>query len=174
MARVVLFPTEVTKAAQHKAIPLVKLVASRTLQGAKHLAPRGDHLHGSGKPVRGQRLHESLHVKPLKVTRSSVHTRVGSPLKYATTVHQGSKRHVIRSRGKTLMFHWERRGFWLRIRRKSGTKLVFVQRVNHPGNRHPHRYLTTPMVQYGRAAGFRTISSKLGRSGLLIMLGYDY
>lgn len=153
---------------------MVTKLSRQTLQGAKRLAPRGDHLHGSGKPVRGKRLVESLHDKPLRVNASTVSTAVGTPLKYATTVHQGSKRHIIRARNKKLSFQWERKRFLWRIRGKHAARLVFFDKVSHPGNRHPHRYLTTPMVQYGRAAGFRTISSPLGRSGLFIMLGYDY
>lgn len=174
MATVNLNRTEVIRAAHRKAIPLVTKVSRQTLAGAKRLAPRGDHLHGSGKAVRGATLVQSLHETPLKVTSSTVSRRVGTRKNYAATAHQGSKPHVIASKGKLLKFQWERGNLLLQHRGRKARRFFFALKVNHPGNRHPRRYLTTPMVQYGRAAGFRTISSPLGRSGLFIMMGHDY
>lgn len=144
----------------------MRRTAAQIFQGAKALAPRGDHQHGSGRTVAGPTLQASLTQTPLRVTQQSVSTRIGSKLNYAATVHQGSRAHVIRAKGKMLKFRWERGNLLLQRRSGRSRAFFFFKQVRHPGNRQGRRFLTTPMVQYGRANGFRTISSVLGRTRL--------
>jgi hypothetical protein len=99
-----------------------------------------------------------------------VHVRVGADKNYAATVHQGSSAHTIRSRsGKMLKFRWERGDFLVAARagrrrgnRRTGQFHYFVK-VNHPGNKRPVRYLTTPLQMFGRANGFRVTTSGVNR-----------
>lgn len=160
MSRIELNQTQVTLAAQRKAIPLVRKVARETLRGARRMAPRGDHEHGSGRRVSGPALRASLSQGVLQVSRFSVRTRVGSSRRWAATVHQGSKPHVIRAKGKLLKFRWDRGN--LLIRGQSGRRFFFFKKVNHPGNRRPVRYLMTPLIRSGRAAGFRVAAAPRG------------
>lgn len=154
MGRIILYQPQVTKTAQRRAIPLVRTVARSTLAAARRMAPRGDHEHGSGKPVTGPTLRASLKEGPLRVSRDRVMIQVGSDRRWAATVHQGSSPHIIRAgRGKMLKFRWDRGTVLLRGRR--GQKFFFFRKVNHPGNRRPVRYLMTPLIRIGRAAGFR-------------------
>lgn len=79
---------------------------------------------------------------------------IGSPLKYAASVHQGSRPHEIRATTKPLTFFWPRARFISRTQRLRSDPRVFFMRVQHPGNKRPNRFLTTPLQQFGRAAGF--------------------
>jgi hypothetical protein len=153
-------------------------MSNLTIQGARRLAPRGDHFSGSGVRKPGVALASSLIIESHSSNEEIVE-RVGSRSNYAATVHQGSSPHEISNHGRLLKFRWERgnlllaaraqgrirgRGRSARLRRR-GDFFLFV-RVRHPGNRRPVRYLTTPMHLYGRLLGFRTTSSPVSRSRL--------
>lgn len=100
----------------------------------------------------------------------SITARVGSRKDYAASMHQGSDTHPIplRSGGKVLKFRWDRGAFLVagKGKRPRRGQFFFFVRVKHPGNKRPVRYLTTPMVQFGRANGFRTSTSPVSRSRL--------
>jgi hypothetical protein len=178
MGRVRLDQGKVIATAHRQARPLVRRTSNLILQGAQRMAPRGDHMSGSGVRKRGQPLTQSLTTD----TRTNVHSiveRVGSRNNYAATVHQGSTPHFIRGRGKMLKFEWERGNLLLAARtsgrlrgrgpsrrlRRRGNYFFFAQ-VHHPGNKRPVRFLTTPMHLYGRLLGFRTTSTPVSRSRL--------
>ena len=178
MGRVDLNQGLVILTAHRQAEPLMRRMANLTAQGARRMAPRGDHRSGSGTRVRGVPLATSIRVE----SQTNVHSivkRVGSTKSYAATVHQGSSAHFIRGKGRMLRFEWERGNLLLaarqcgRIRgrgpssrlRKHGNFFYFVT-VHHPGNKRPVRFLTTPMHLYGRLNGFRTTSTPVSRSRL--------
>lgn len=77
---------------------------------------------------------------PTRITR-----RVGSRNGHALVIHRGAKPHRIvpRNRGGRLVFFWKKIG-----------RRVSLPSVNHPGF-DGTRYLTTPLVAYATAAGFR-------------------
>ena len=129
------------------------------------LAPRGTHKSGSGVTKAGLPLKQSI------FTRVDTHFdlivgTVGSRVDHAATVHQGSKAHYIRAKGKLLKFEWPRGNFLLKRQGRRGRKYFYFKTVNHPGNKRPVRYLTTPMHLYGRANGFITVSTPVSRSRL--------
>jgi len=178
MARIRLDRPKVILTAHRYTGPLVRKMSNLTLQGARRLAPRGDHLSGSGARKSGAQLHQSLHISTAVTTDTITH-RVGSLKDYAATAHQGSSPHEISNHGRLLKFRWERGNLLLAARasgrvrgrgrsgglRRRGDFFLFV-RVHHPGNKRPVRYLTTPMHLYGRMLGFRTTSSPVSRSRL--------
>jgi hypothetical protein len=151
----------------------VKETSTKILVGARRLAPRGSHLSGSGELSPDIPLRSGLH-SDIKVSVNFVVGRVGSSANWAATVHQGSKAHRIAAHGKMLKFRWERGMMILSARgrrRRGGSRRVtkqfwFFDHVRHPGNKRPVRYLTTPMHQFGRAAGFITNSLAVTRSRL--------
>lgn len=174
MARVNINQTKKIATSHRLTGPYVRRTADLILQGARRLAPRGDHRSGSGARRPGQQLTQSLTVRS-DMTMNSITERVGSSKDYAATVHQGSSPHFINSHGKMLKFEWERgniqvvaRGRRGRVRGKRGPagRFFYFFRVHHPGNKRPVRYLTTPMHLYGRARGFRTTSTPVSRSRL--------
>lgn len=81
-------------------------------------------------PMRTGRLKASIHPDPVR--RSSllrIDSGVSADAPYAAPVHEGARPHVIRPRyARALRFEVEGR-------------VVFAQRVNHPGNR-PNRFLS--------------------------------
>lgn len=92
---------------------------------------------------------------------------IGSPLNYAASMHQGSKRHWIPKTGTTPMsFYWPRARFISRTQRLSSDPRVVRMRVDHPGNKRPNRFLTTPLHQFGRAANFRVNTRSASRGFL--------
>lgn len=142
------------------------------------MAPRGNHLSGSGARHRGLQLVPSLHINMRSTVNTIVET-VGSKADHAAAVHQGSSPHTIRGGGKLLKFQWERGNLLLaarasgrisgsgpsrRLRRRGG--FFYFLTVRHPGNKRPVRYLTTPMHMFGRLNGFRTTSTGVSRSPL--------
>lgn len=138
--------------------------------GAVRLAPRGSHMKGSGARADGINLQSSIFER--SELRGDVYGgEVGSQKPYAMSEHQGSQPHVIRAKGKLLKFEWER-GRLLMARRNRGRGrrspqlMFYFRKVNHPGNKRPVRFLTTPMHMYGRANGFRTTSSPVTRGYL--------
>ena len=158
--------------------PLLTRMANLTAQGARRMAPRGDHRSGSGKRKPGLQLASSIGIE----SKSTVHTikkTVGSKNAYTATVHQGSEAHYINGKGRMLKFQWERGNLLLAARRsgrirgrgpssrlrRRGDFFYFVS-VYHPGNRRPVRFLTTPMNLYGRVLGFRTTTTPVSQSRL--------
>lgn len=180
MARVDIDQNKKILTAHRLAGPHVRRTSNLIIQGARRLAPRGDHMSGSGKRQPGEQLRESLRIDS-KATVNSITERIGSTKKYAASIHQGSMPHFIHGRGKMLRFEWERgsikvvprgrrgrvRGKRGRVRGKRGPgRIFYFRRVDHPGNKRPVRYLTTPMHLYGRMHGFRTSSKPVSRSRL--------
>lgn len=174
MARVNIDQVQKVLTAHRLAGPHVRRTSNLIIQGARRLAPRGDHRSGSGKRKPGVQLQESLEIQA-KSTRTSIVERVGSRKKYAASKHQGSRAHFIRGRGKMLKFEWERgnvqivaRGRRGRVRGKRGPagNFFYFRVVHHPGDKRPVRYLTTPMHLYGRLHGFRTSSQRVNRTRL--------
>lgn len=136
------------------------------LRGAKVLAPQGTHRHGSGRRVSGPTLLASLHSRQVLGDLKQVIFEIGSPLEYAATAHQGSEAHDIVATGsEPLTFAWPRARFF-RGGRLRADPIVKFYRVRHPGNKRPRRYLTTPLIQFGRQAGFVVTRVPVGRGFL--------
>lgn len=167
MARVNIYHTKTLLFAQKKTTPLVQKTARQILSGAERLAPRGTHLSGSGERHPGVALQPSLGAT-VDVGPRFITAMVGSKAAHAATVHQGSKPHRIAGKGKKLMFEWDRGQFLVfgRGGNRRGRLMFFFTSVNHPGNKRPVRYLTTPMHMFGRLNGFTTTSTPVGRSRL--------
>lgn len=148
-------------------MPLVRRTVNQIHQGAVRLAPRGTHLSGSGARAQGINLQSSIE-DVIESRGDMIVGRVGSRKRYAATVHQGSKAHYIRARGKLLKFRWERGRYLVSGRRgrRGPNRFFFFEQVHHPGNKRPVRFLTTPMHMFGRANGFRTSSLPVSRSRL--------
>lgn len=138
---------------------------AKVLTGAKTLAPRGSHTHGSGRRVAGPTLLASLHSKQILRSQTEIIFDIGSPLEYAATVHQGSKAHGIPG-DPLLAFYWPRARFFGGQRKRGPAPLWVSRGVWHPGNKRPRRYLTTPLEQYGRAAGFIVTKQPVARGFL--------
>lgn len=178
MSRVRIFQTKVILTAHKLTGPHVRRASNLMIQGARRLAPRGDHKSGSGSRKPGVSLVQSLVIESHS-TITSITERIGSRNNYAATAHQGSSPHFINSHGRKLKFEWERGNLLLAARRsgrirgrgpssrlrRRGDFFYFVQ-VFHPGNKRPVRYLTTPMHLYGKLYGFRTTSTPASRSRL--------
>ena len=169
MARIVWNRAEILATAQRKGLPLVQRTTRQVYAAARRLAPRGDHMKGSGKRQPGQQLGPSIGAR-VTVRVNRISGFVGSRKRYAATVHEGSHPHVIRARGKMLKFRSDRLDFMVAARsgRRGGNKrrggFFYAVRVRHPGNKRPVRYLTTPLALYGRQNGFvviRSLSSRL-------------
>jgi hypothetical protein len=165
MARVRTDKTAKILAAQRVAVPLVRRTSEQVLAGSRRLAPRGTHISGSGKRRRGQVLQPSLNSKMfVGVTR--VRARIGSTARHAATIHQGSKAHVIRGKGKMLKFRWDRGEALMAFRGRRGSGFFYFHQVRHPGNKRPVRYLTTPLVMFGRRNGLRVTTVGASRTRL--------
>lgn len=154
--------------AQRKGRILVSRTVNQIEAGARALIPVGDHVSGSGAPARNAPLLASLYSN-ITVGPQRILGRIGARTRHALTVHQGSRSHVIRSKGgKMLKFRWDRGDFLVAARagrrrgnRRTGQFHYFV-RVRHPGNRNPVRYLTTPLAMFGRANGFVVLQVGFG------------
>lgn len=146
-------------AAHRSTLPLMRRTVDHIERAAKHLAPRGDHRHGSGKTRRSRPLQVSI-TSRIRSSSLQISASVGSAQQHAATIHLGSKPHIIRMKGRVLKFRSDRLDFALAARagRRGGNKRTggfhYRVQVRHPGNKRPVRYLTTPLVQYGRANGF--------------------
>lgn len=165
MARVRLSQTAKVRTAHAYTAPLVARTTSQISHWAHIMAPRGDHMSGSGKRRSGQRLADSIYSR-VRIRTVEILGRVGSRKRYAATVHQGSSRHVIRSRGRLLKFQWERGNLLVEHRGRSGRRFFYFRSVNHPGNKRPVRYLTTPLALIARRNGFLVFGLGRGRSRL--------
>lgn len=146
-------------------MPLVRRAVNQIHQGAVRLAPKGDHKHGSGQNVAGINLQSSIHDE-IRTSGDMIIGKVGSLKDYALIVHQGSRPHVIRMKGKMLKFEWERGSLLVKKRGRRAQAMFFFKKVNHPGNKRPVRYLTTPMHMFGRMNGFITASAPVSRTRL--------
>jgi len=132
------------------------------------MVPRGSHMSESGRRRAGVTLAASLRGN-LRIGTVEVVGRVGANKKYAETVHQGSKAHIIRGRGKQLKFRWERGSLLLQHRgrgKRGARQMFFFTSVRHPGNKRPVRYLTTPLALVARRHGFVVFGVGRGRRRL--------
>lgn len=171
MARVNLHQAQITATVQRFTLPLVQRTGQEVLDGARHLVPEGDHMSGSGRPKTGPTIQRSLYSNTV-MGPNRIRMRVGAKAKHSATVHQGSRAHVIRSRGgKMLKFRWDRGDFLVAARagrrrgnRRTGQFHYFLS-VRHPGNKNPVRYLTTPLHLFGRINGFRVTTVGAGVVG---------
>ena len=164
MARIKWNRPQIIATSQRLTYPLVARYTELVLQGGRRLAPRGDHMSGSGRIKAGPPLGESFY-STIRVTTVSIRSRVGAKTRYAATVHQGSDSHVIRSRkGKMLKFRWDRGDFLIAARagRRGGNKRTgrfhYFVSVRHPGNRRPVQFLARPLHMYGRWFNFRVVT----------------
>lgn len=150
-----------------KGTELVRGVINDTLRGAKAIARRGDHRHGSGRAVAGPPLHASFgqrwdHGHEL-IAAEAFNTR-----DYSTSLALGSKPHRIPSGSqgpKRLKFRWTRGDAAVRaaaqgrnIRRsvsRSRDGYFYFRNVRHPGNKRPNRFFQTPLVMAARKRNFR-------------------
>jgi len=166
MARVKTNLAAKIRAAQTVGVPLVARTTAQVLSGAKRLAPKGSHLSGSGVRHKGRQLQPSLHSN-MEVGSLRIRAFIGSKVDHAATVHQGSKAHTIRSKGKMLKFRWDRGNAILAARGRRGRGgFFYFQKVRHPGNKRPVRYLTTPLAMFGRMNGFRVSTLGVSRTRL--------
>lgn len=149
---------------RERAFEAARPLTAQVLRGARTLVPVGSHLRGSGARVPGPTLKASLHSRQVLRDIRQVIFEVGSPLNYAATVHQGSKAHDID--GVPLTFLWPRARFFGGGNARSRTPWFIGDHVRHPGNKRPRRYLTTPLHQYGRAAGFIVSTTPVSRGFL--------
>lgn len=110
-------------------------------------------------PFTTGRLAASMYTHVEKTTNGHQGT-FGSRLKYASSVNDGAKRHIIRPRavsfghglygggpfrGGKLHFYWHRHGVW-----------VTARKVNHPGQRGKH-FLQNALISVARRRGFKVI-----------------
>jgi hypothetical protein len=155
MSRIVLYPTAVYRTARDRAHEVCRPLAREVLQGARHLAPQGSGLHGSGRTDTRAKIRNSFGIRGSE-TRGYVIYEVYNTADHAATVAVGSRPHAIRAKpGKLLAFQSERFSFQRRLRGRSARALFFARKVNHPGNKRPVRYLQTPLAQFGRKRGFK-------------------
>lgn len=176
MARIDWHTLHITQTGIRLATPLVQKTGQEILDGARHLAPEGDHMSGSGRPRAGPRLQSAFYSTTGHALRpgvSQIVMRIGNRADHASTVHQGSQAHIISSRSaKMLKFRWDRGDFLVAARagRRRGNRRTggfhYFLRVHHPGNKRPVRYLTTPLQLFGRMNGFRVSTVGTGRSRL--------
>lgn len=164
MARVVWNQAQIIATAQRFTLPLVNRVGQEVLDGARFLAPEGDHVSGSGKAKAGPSITQSLY-STMVVGPQRIRMRIGAKANHSMTIHQGSRAHTIRSRrGKMLKFRWDRGDFLVAARagRRRGNRRTgqfhYFMSVRHPGNKRPNRFLTTPLEMFGRLNGFRVTS----------------
>lgn len=154
----------VLKSGRERGFEAARPLTAKVLAGAQTLAPVGSHMHGSGRRVSGPTLKASLHSRQILRSQTEIVFEIGSPLNYAATVHQGSRRHDID--GDPLTFLWPRGRFLNGGNARSATPWFIGEHVNHPGNKRPRRYLTTPLAMYGRQAGFIVSTSPVSRGFL--------
>ena len=64
---------------REKAFEVARPLTAKVLQGAKHLAPQGSHLRGSGRRVPGPTLKASLHSRQVLRDIKQVTFEIGSP-----------------------------------------------------------------------------------------------
>lgn len=144
MATFIPNPAGIRQAAINEALPRVKRVMGGTLRLARSYVPKRSPRPGDRRAV--GRLERSLRQRGPRVLKTVITGDVGSGLRYAASVHDGAKPHIIVARQRRLLsFFWERHGIW------------FVGRhVNHPGVRRYARtqYLYLPLSIVGRREGF--------------------
>jgi hypothetical protein len=164
MSRIKLYPAVVYRTARAKGYEEVRAVAYPTLAGARYLAPRGSHKHGSGRPVSGPRLADSFGMR-WSERINLITVEIYNSADYASTVAIGSGPHTIRPKSKRfLMFEWPRGEASPRMRRRMYKGKFLFKKVRHPGNKRPVRYLQTPLAMYGRSRNFRVVTVPNSRS----------
>lgn len=166
MSRIVLYPTTVYRTARAKGIEVCRPLAREVLQGGKHLAPRGDRLHGSGKTDTRASIYNSFGMR-FHESRKYVAYEVYNTADHAATVAVGSRPHMIKAKaGGLLAFQSERFSALRKRRGLSARQLFYARKVRHPGNKRPVRYLQTPLAQYGRKRGFKVETVRSNRQRL--------
>lgn len=167
MSRTVIYPIAIHKTGKRKADQLAGRLKDKTIKGAKYLAPRGSHKHGSGTPVKGRRLADSWKVEEF-YSGSRKKITITNTANYADVVARGSQPHRIPKRGfKKLRFSdWPRGQASPNLRKRFPSGEFFFKSVHHPGNKRPVRYLQTPLAMYGRQAGFKVRITPGARSRL--------
>jgi hypothetical protein len=166
MSKIMLSQASVVRSGRLRAFEVARPLTAKVLLGARTLVPKGTHRHGSGRRVAGPTLLASLHSRQVLRDVKQVVFEVGSALNHAATVHQGSEPHDIAARGsKPMVFAWHRARFF-KGGRLPADPIVKFFRVHHPGNKRPRRYLTTPLVQFGRADGFMVSTTPVSRGFL--------
>lgn len=143
MAKVILNRPEIRKTAQEAAFPLVDKVLDETLTLSRRYVPVRKQKPFDKRPT--GRLKRSLRKRGPRKQITQVKGTVGSRQKFAMSVHEGAKPHVIVANKPNLVFYWERKN------------VTFVgKKVNHPGVRRSSRtqYLYLPLVLVGRRNGF--------------------
>lgn len=167
MSRIVLYPTAVYRTARAKGIEVCRPLAREVLQGGKHLAPKGDRLHGSGKTDTRTSLAQGWQPLRFSETRKYVAYDIVNISDHAATVALGSAAHdIVAKNGKLLAFHSERFAALRKRQGKSARALFYARRVRHPGNKRPVRYLQTPLAQFGRKRGFKVETVRNNRTRL--------
>lgn len=150
----------IVRTSQAFAIPKVNRVIQQTTFGAKLRAPRSStHTHGSGKPVQGPRLVDTIRPKPLRVTTYVVSRQTGTPKKFAESVHNGARPHIIRAKRATRL-KFKSKQAWRRAAAGTGMRpdrngFVYPKMVLHPGSRRARTFLTTPLKLSARVNGFK-------------------
>lgn len=162
MARIVLNRAAVAASARVRGREVVRPLAAQVLQGARLLVRRGNHRHGSGARQAGPTLRTSLKSQQVRTKITEIVYDIGSTNRYAMSEHQGSRPHTYYSRGKLMKFRSERARFAPGRRPLKKQPFIFASRVRHPGNKRPQRFLTIPLNQFGRAAGFRVSTRSTG------------
>ena len=166
MSRIVLNKAQVHRTARNKAYSVMRPMVRQTLTGAKHLAPKGDRKHGSGKIDIRPSLASSWYVEWSQTGRY-VTAIIGNRANHASTVADGSKAHeILPVRSPLLAFKWDRANF---LRKHKGLKprdMFYFKRVMHPGRKRPVRFLQTPLAMYGRKYNFKVTVSGPNRTRL--------
>lgn len=91
------------------------------------------------------------------VARTVVHAEVGSDVRYAKMVHNGTDPHIIRPRPVGFGGGLYRRGGYLHFYWRKAGRYATFKKVSHPGQRGKF-YLTRPLEVAGRRYGFRVVT----------------
>lgn len=92
-----------------------------------------------------------------RVTSTKVIKTIAAHHERSLLEHQGARPHDIdqRPRGPMLTFYWSKVG-----------SVVHFSHVNHPGTQ-GSKFLTSPLIRYGLASGFKVTISVGGLSGTI-------
>lgn len=138
MARVVLDRVAVRKLAKDTGINLVRDAAKAGTVQAKRNAPGGPYSTG--------RLKGSIDWKWIRRSNQEVVAEFGSPLIYASSVHDGRPPRTFGpTRARALRFFWRRTGRW-----------EYFAKVNHPGTE-AQPYLADAILKVGPPRGFKVV-----------------
>lgn len=155
MSRFVPNPVAIRATSVARGTELVRGVINDTIRGGKHLARRGDHRHGSGRPVVGRRLADSFGQR-WDHGHEMISAEAFNDRPYAASMALGSQAHIIQAKSRRLKFQWARGDASPRLRRRrSRDGFFYFKRVYHPGNKRPNRFLQAPFAMAARKHGFR-------------------